>query len=273
MPVAPCVPNFSWRSILPSPSVSRRPRMNPGSGGCPCTVGPLRTVTKMSPFGATTRLRAVPRLSAMTPAQKPAGSVNPPLSLSQAKPLGCPCVVAAPATQPMIDAPMDRCFIAPVTDLRAAVILFSSNRFQLLAHIFSRRRAGPSEVGRTLKSEPHSAVDVAAVERRPGVNGPAAVDTACRPQERLPACLPDIREVLAVDEQQRAADTTGGEKAEHAVGPAFRAIGVGVQPLRACIEPLDTEARSASPFPRGVQADAMPRRQRHVDPAFVGGFT
>ena len=81
MPVAPCVPNFSCRSILPSPSVSRRPRMNPGCGGCPCTLGPLRTETKMSPFGATTRLRAVPRLSAMTPAQKPVGSVSPPLSV------------------------------------------------------------------------------------------------------------------------------------------------------------------------------------------------
>ena len=30
MPVAPLVPNFSWMSILPSPFVSRRPRMKPG---------------------------------------------------------------------------------------------------------------------------------------------------------------------------------------------------------------------------------------------------
>jgi hypothetical protein len=45
----------------------------------------------MSPFAATARLRAAPRLSAMTPAQKPVGSVRPPLSASQEKPFDfCP---------------------------------------------------------------------------------------------------------------------------------------------------------------------------------------
>ena len=102
--------------------------MNPGCGGCPCTLGPLRTETKMSPFGATTRLRAVPRLSAMTPAQKPAGSVSPPLSVSQAKPFFCPCIVAAPATQPTIEAAMDRRLTETDRDARAALMVFSSSR-------------------------------------------------------------------------------------------------------------------------------------------------
>ena len=101
--------------------------MNPGCGGCPCTLGPLRTETKMSPFGATTRLRAVPRLSAMTPAQKPVGSVSPPLSWSQAKPFFCPCIVAAPAIQPTIEAAMDRRLAETLGDFRAAVMVCSSN--------------------------------------------------------------------------------------------------------------------------------------------------
>ena len=82
----------------------------------------------MSPFGATTRLRAVPRLSAMTPAQKPVGSVSPPLSLSQAKPFFCPCIVAAPAIQPTIEAAMDRRLTETDRDARAALMVFSSNR-------------------------------------------------------------------------------------------------------------------------------------------------
>src|SRR5919197_1273914 len=74
MPVPPLSPNFSRRSILPSPLVSRRATTPPRAPRL------LLTDTKRSPFCAATRWRAGPRLSATTAAQKPCGSEMPPLS-------------------------------------------------------------------------------------------------------------------------------------------------------------------------------------------------
>ena len=49
----------------------------------------------------------------------------------------------------------------------------------------------------------HAAIDIAAVQRCPRVNGPAAIDAPCWTQQRIPICLLDVAEVLAVDEQVR----------------------------------------------------------------------
>src|SRR5688572_29165660 len=50
----------------------------------------------MSPLAATTRWRAAPVSSVTTCAQKPAGSVRPPLSGSQGTAAAPPCAIAAP---------------------------------------------------------------------------------------------------------------------------------------------------------------------------------
>src|SRR5258706_15060046 len=72
-----------------------------------------------------------------------------------------------------------------------------------------------------LEADPHAAVDVAAVERRPRVDGPASVDGARGPQQRIPPRLSDIGEVFPVDEQPIAADLPLHEDAEHRVRAAL----------------------------------------------------
>src|SRR5262249_47106096 len=121
------------------------------------------------------------------------------------------------------------------------------------------------------KRKSHAAVDVAAIERRPRVDGPSAVDAARGPQERIPACLPDVGQILAVDEQQRATHTARRQDTEDAVRPALGPIGVVVEPLRAGVEPFDADVPGAFPVPRSVQSDAVARRQRNVDSTVVGG--
>src|SRR6185295_16671284 len=74
----PC-PNCSFVSSLPSPSLSRSATMPP-----PLLPRPVCVVANTSPFGATSRWRARPMLSATTAAQKPCGNLIPPLSGSQA---------------------------------------------------------------------------------------------------------------------------------------------------------------------------------------------
>ena len=57
-----------------------------------------------------------------------------------------------------------------------------------------------------LKHQTYAAVDHSAVERCPRVDGPPAIDAARRSQQSIPAGLRDVRQVLAVDEQQQATD-------------------------------------------------------------------
>src|SRR5206468_5747061 len=97
-----------------------------------------------------------------------------------------------------------------------------------------------------------------------------AVDAARGTDERFPSRLPDVGQVLAVDEQKDAADLPRHQNAEHAVRPALRAEWIGLQALRARVEPFDAEAPGAFPFPGCVETDAVTRRQGHVDAAFVG---
>ena len=58
-------------------------------------------------------------------------------------------------------------------------------------------------------------VDDAAPERRPGVDRPATVDVRRRARDRIPVRLPDIRQILRVDEQAPAADRQFAQQVDH----------------------------------------------------------
>src|SRR5207249_5170176 len=90
MPVPPALPVYTLppkrtlASARPSPLVSWSATRNPPAGGVSLPqYRPLQVLTYTTPFGATTRCRAWPMLSANTVAQNPAGSVMPPLSAAQ----------------------------------------------------------------------------------------------------------------------------------------------------------------------------------------------
>src|SRR5215831_9501763 len=100
---------------------------------------------------------------------------------------------------------------------------------------FANTNGGGSEL------KPQAAVDHTAVERRPRVDGPPAVDVARWPQQRIPVCLPHVGEVFAVDEQQGAADFAAREHAEEVIGLALLAIRVRVEALLARVVPLDAQ--------------------------------
>src|ERR1035437_1829097 len=73
MPVALPSPKLDFTSKWPSPLESCRATTPPG------LLLVLCNATKRSPLGATQACRAAPRLSAATRAQKPCGSLMPPL--------------------------------------------------------------------------------------------------------------------------------------------------------------------------------------------------
>src|SRR5205823_3450611 len=73
----------------------------------------------------------------------------------------------------------------------------------------------------TPSSELHSypTVDVAAIERRPRVNGPPAVDAARRSKQRIPRRLAHVRQVLAIHEQTHLPDLSFDQCADDHVRP------------------------------------------------------
>src|SRR3954471_5589735 len=137
-------------------------------------------------------------------------------------------------------------------------------------------------IGRSPHSEPrlwlsetdsHAAIDHAAVKRRPRVDGPASVDATRRPQQWIPVRLLHIRQVLAVDEDQRTADAATREHAKETVRCALRSVRVGLQTLRARVVPLDAETPHIAEFPRAVDPDGMTRGQWHFHASFVSGLS
>src|SRR6185436_2754309 len=119
----------------------------------------------------------------------------------------------------------------------------------------------------------NAAVDDAAVERRPRVHGPASVNRPGRTKDGIPPRLPDIGQVLAVEKQQKPADAAAHEQPEHVIRHALSAKRVVVEPLSARVVPLGADTPGPRPLPRGVQPDAVPRRQRHLHPALLAVFT
>src|SRR4051812_38855511 len=108
-----------------------------------------------------------------------------------------------------------------------------------------------------LERNAQATVDVPTFEGSPRVNGPAAVDGARRQEQRIPSCLPDTREVLAVHEEANAPELLFREESENHVGLARRAIRILVQALCAGVVPLESDAADAVPFPHPNQARAV----------------
>ena len=125
-------------------------------------------------------------------------------------------------------------------------------------------RALPEAVD-TLERDPDSPVDVPAVERRPRIDGPASVESARRPNQRIPIGLLHVREVFAVDEQPIPADAPFDEGAKYHVRFAFCAIRVRLEPLSAGVIPLEADAAFALGFPHADESCAVAWRQRQTD--------
>ena len=103
------------------------------------------------------------------------------------------------------------------------------------------------------KTDSHTAVDHASVERRPCVDGPPAIHAARRPQQRIPVGLLDVSEVLSVDEQQRPPQPPTREYTEDAVRGTFHAIR---------IRPRDVAVRCNTTQRRASTRLRIPRRHR-----------
>src|SRR5947207_14936492 len=101
----------------------------------------------------------------------------------------------------------------------------------------------PGRKGISPPSEPqsHATVDDAPVERRPRVGGPPPANAARWAKQRIPIGLRDVGPILAVDEEQRAADPVAGQDPETAVRGALHAGRICAQPLTTSAVPLDAE--------------------------------
>src|SRR5262249_61036418 len=111
----------------------------------------------------------------------------------------------------------------------------------------------------------HAGVFHTSIERRPGVNRPPAVDVARGPQHRIPVGLFDVREILAIDEEEQAAEATTRQHAENAIRRALSPIGICFETLTAGVVPLDGQVPNLAEVPGAVDAGRVPRRQRHFD--------
>ena len=85
-----------------------------------------------------------------------------------------------------------------------------------------------------LEAEADAAVDVAAFERRPGIDRPASIGRASRANERMPPRLPHAGQVLAVDEQPQPPELLLGEQADNHV----RLAAVGIRVLFEALRPV-----------------------------------
>src|SRR5690242_8416076 len=100
------------------------------------------------------------------------------------------------------------------------------------------------------EQKPDAAVNVAAVERRPGVNSPPAVNRAAGQQHRVPPRLPHVSKVLQV---YKKPDVRRHFPLSHRANNHVR-LGSGTkriefQPLPPGVVTLDTEAGHALSFP------------------------
>src|SRR5436309_14672640 len=90
--------------------------------------------------------------------------------------------------------------------------------------------------------QPHPAVDDAAAERRPGIDGPAAVRGAARPHERLIAALTDVPQVLRVDEEADPSEAPLRERAELEIAAPSPAVRIFLQWLPGRVVDLDANS-------------------------------
>src|SRR5688500_1443091 len=116
-----------------------------------------------------------------------------------------------------------------------------------------------------LELHANATVDVAALERRPGINGHAAVHAALWKRERMPLRLPHAGQIFAVDEEAQPPELSLREDAGDDVRLAAIRIRVRLEALRSGVVQLDADASAAISFPHRDEPAAVARRQRNVD--------
>lgn len=85
--------------------------------------------------------------------------------------------------------------------------------------------------GRDSELQSNAAIEDPTIQRRPRVHGPPGIDGAIRAEQRIPASLTNVREVLYVYEEFEGANGTLGQEAEENVSLRFGPIGVLLQAL------------------------------------------
>ena len=87
------------------------------------------------------------------------------------------------------------------------------------------------EAAQHLERHPDAAVQDAAVERRPGIDGPSAVDRPDRPEHRAPVGLANIAKVFGIHEHPKLSDPLLDQSSKQHVGSALTEIGIVVEAL------------------------------------------
>src|SRR6185369_4711606 len=99
-------------------------------------------------------------------------------------------------------------------------------------------------------SEAHAnaAVDHASIEWRPGIHRPAAVGRPRGSEERTPIGLPDVGEILRIDEQAQLAHAPFHQSAEQQVRRALAPVRIVFETLPAGQIALDADAAPGPAF-------------------------
>src|SRR6266496_1814117 len=92
---------------------------------------------------------------------------------------------------------------------------------------------------------PNAAIDHTAVKRRPRVHSPATIRTRRRQDKRVISRLPDVEQVLAVEEQPETTDLPLAKRANQDIWPARRAVRILFERLSAGIVAFKSQATPA----------------------------
>jgi hypothetical protein len=104
-----------------------------------------------------------------------------------------------------------------------------------------------------------AAVNVAAVERCPGVNGPAAVHGPVRPQQCAPSRLPNVNEVFKIDKKPNVPRYPAlSHHAENYVGFRYPTKRIKFEALPSGVVTLDADAARTFFLPHVGRSDIEP---------------
>lgn len=112
-----------------------------------------------------------------------------------------------------------------------------------------------------------AAVNVAAVERCPGVNGPAAVHGPVRPEQCAPSRLPNVNKVFRIDKKPNVPRYPAlSHHAEDYVGFRYRTKRIKFEALPSGVVTLDADAARTFFFPDAYEFEAMARGRSDIEP-------
>ena len=120
-------------------------------------------------------------------------------------------------------------------------------------------------MGRCLEFQTNASVKDATVQWSPRIDGPSAIYGAIRAEQRIPASLMNVREILHIYEKLERTDRVLGQKAEQDVRFRFGAEGVVFKTLIPRVVALDADTTDFFLFPHPDESEALARRQRSVD--------